>query len=380
MVGTRRTAMRLFPALGAALALVLSACSSGGSASGSSLASTSAASAGSGSAQASSSPSASSSDSMADLVAEANNEGTLTWYSNYSADQVGLMVAAFNKKYPKIKVNALRMNAQDLAARVLTEQKAGKYNVDVVEGQDAYTGQLIQAGVFQPYRPPSAPPVPEGLDLPKGFQTVTYVTTIVIAYNPTVLKEKGLSVPTSFEDLTKPEWKGNFSVNPTDLAWYQSEIAALGHDKALQLAKALGDNSPRLVESHTQALTQVQSGEPAATAMAYGYKASTMKAKAPDRVAWTNPIPLPTGTDLINIVKKAPHPAAAKVFVDWIASADGQQAVVDVTNHTSMRTDVKNDTTVWDPSKWKPAWSDPMLTVDKFNSYAQELKAAFHAA
>jgi iron(III) transport system substrate-binding protein len=364
MTGRRRKTLRAVHLLGAALAMALAACSASVSGSSTGLGNT---------------PQGTSTQSAADLYAAAKKEGAVTWYSNYADDQLQPMISAFNKKYPGIKVNALRMNAQDLAARVLTEQKGGKFNVDVVEGESAYTGQLIKAGVFEPYTPPHAPPIPKDLNLPEGFQTVTYITTVVIAYNPTVLRQKGLPVPTSFEDLTRPAWKGQFSVNPSDAAWYEAMVGAMGHDKALQLAKDLGNNSPRLVESHTQALTQVQSGEPAATAMAYGYKASGSKKKTPDSVDFVNPIPLPTGTDLTNIVKNAPHPNAAKLLVDWLASQDGQEAIVDLTNHTSLRDDVTNDKAVWDPTKWTAAWSDPMISPGTFNTYVRELKTAFKA-
>jgi len=145
------------------------------------------------------------------------------------------------------------------------------------------------------------------------------------------------------------------------------------------LAKALGDNSPTLVSSHTQAVTQVQAGEPIATAMAYGYKAASLKKKTPDQLDFVNVTPLATGVDLIDVAKNPPHPAAAKLFVDWIVSQDGQQTIVDQTNHTSLRSDVTNDTTVWDIAKWPPAWSRAHLPAATFNQEAQELKSAFHA-
>jgi iron(III) transport system substrate-binding protein len=289
------------------------------------------------------------------------------------------MVQAFNKKYPGIKVNALRLSADKIPARVLTEQKAGKYNADVISGNSSYVGQLIDAGALEAYDPPDAAPLPEGTDLPDGFQSYTYVTTTAIAYNPTVLKQKGLPVPQTWEDLTKPAWKGQFSVNPGAVNWYDAMIVQMGHDKALALAKALGDNSPRLVSSHTQAVTQVQAGEPVATLMAYGYKAASLKKKTPDQLDFVNTVPLPTGVDMIDIAKNPPHPAAAKLFLDWIVSQDGQQTIVTLTNHTSLRSDVSNDKTVWDPSQWKPVWSRAHLPGDTFNQEAQELKAAFHA-
>jgi iron(III) transport system substrate-binding protein len=154
----------------------------------------------------------------------------------------------------------------------------------------------------------------------------------------------------------------------------------MGHAQALQLIQALGKNSPKLVTSHTLALTQVEAGEPIATATAYGYKASSEKKKNPGQIDFVNPNPLPSSLTLIDVVKNAPHPDAAKLFVDWMVSQPGQQEVVNQTNHTSLRSDVTNDTSVWDPSKWQPAWGTPILPSAQYNQEVQEMKQAFGAA
>ena len=178
-----------------------------------------------------------------------------------------------------------------------------------------------------------------------------YVVTTVVAYNPDIVRSKGLPAPTGWEDLTKPAWKGQFSIDPGAVNWYDSLVNGMGHDAALKLLQGLGANKPVFVESHTQALTQVQAGEPAGAATAYGYKASSLKKKNAKTVEFVNSAQLPASLTLIDVVKNAPHPAAARLFEDWMVSQEGQQAVVDVTNHTSIRPDVKNDTAVW---AWVP--------------------------
>ena len=354
----------LAPVLGVALAMTLAACGSS-----------------SGKAGTSSSPSAgqTSTQSTAELAAAAAKEGSLTWYTTFTDADVQPMVAAFNKAYPDVKVNALRLSADKIPPRVLTEQKGGKYNADVVSGDSPQVAQLLQAGALQPYDATDESPLPAALELPDGYRSVVYAVTTVIAYNPTALKQKGLTAPTSWEDLTKPEWKGQFAIDPGAVNWYDSLVTAMGHDAVLKLLTALGNNSPRLVQSATLGLTQVQSGEPIAAATAYGYKASSLKAKTPESVEFVNGNPLPSTLSLIDVVKNAPHPNAAKLFVDWMVSQPGQQAVIDVTNHTSLRADVKNDPTVWDPTKWAPTWGHPNLPSATYNTYVQEMKTALKA-
>jgi len=221
--------------------------------------------------------------------------------------------------------------------------------------------------------------LPQGLSLQAGFQTVVYAVTTVVAWNPTVVKQQGLPVPMGIQTFTNPAWKGKFSIDPSAVNWYDSLIKIMGHQKALALVQKLGDNDPVLVESHTEALTDVQAGEPVGAVTAYGYKASSMEKKTPAEVSFLNPNPLPSSLNLIDVVAHAPHPAAARVFVNWMVSQAGQTAVIDQTNHTSIRSDVTNDPKVWDPAKWTPTWGNPMLPSSTYNSELSELGQALHA-
>lgn len=320
-----------------------------------------------------------SSTSTADLAANANSEGQLNWYTTFASSDVQPIIAAFNKAYPKIKVNALRLSASQIPPKIITEQRGHQFTADIVSGDSPQIAQLIQADALQPYTSPNETPLPQGLSLQAGFQTVVYAVTTVVAWNPTVVKQQGLPVPTGIQTFTNPAWKGKFSIDPSAVNWYDSLIKIMGHQKALALVQKLGDNNPVLVESHTEALTDVQAGEPVGAVTAYGYKASSMEKKTPAEVSFLNPNPLPSSLNLIDIVAHAPHPAAARVFVNWMVSQAGQTAVIDQTNHTSIRSDVTNDPKVWDPAKWTPTWGNPMLPSSTYNSELSELGQALHA-
>jgi iron(III) transport system substrate-binding protein len=317
--------------------------------------------------------------SAADLTSAANTEGQVNWYTTFASTDVAPMIAAFNKVYPKIKVNALRLSASQIPPKVITEQKGHQYTADVVSGDSPQIAQLVYAKALAPYTSPDQTPLPTGLSLPAGYQSVVYAVTTVIAWNPTVVKQKGLPTPTSIDTFTNPAWKGKFSIDPTAVNWYDSLIKIMGHQQAQALVQKLGNNNPVLVESHTQALTDVQAGEPAGAVTAYGYKASKMKKKTPTEVEFLNTNPLPSSLNLIDLVANAPHPAAARLFVSWMTSQAGQTEVVAQTNHTSLRSDVTNDAKVWNPAKWTPTWGNPMLPSSSYNSELSELQQALHA-
>jgi iron(III) transport system substrate-binding protein len=350
---------------GVAACLLLAACGSGGSTTSS------------GSGDSLSSITSLSADK---LQSTAEQEGQVNWYTTFAADDVSNMVSAFNKVYPKIKVNALRLSADQLPTRVVTEQRGQEFNADVVSGDAPQVDQLINANALQPYCPPDQQALPSGQTMPKGYCGNVYVVTTVIVYNPKALGKLGLRPPKTFQDLTTPAWQGHFSMDPSAVNLYEGLINTMGHDKALSLLKQLGANRPKLVESHTLALTQVEAGEPPASASAYGYKTASEARKNPGKIAFVNPTPLPTSFTPIDVARNAPHPAAAALFVNWMTSQAGQQAIIDTTNHTSLRTDVKNDATVWNPQQWPPAWGYASLSANLYNQYANEMKSALGAS
>jgi len=358
----QRRLRALAPLLAGILAVGLAACGSS-----------------SGSGQASNAQTSLDSLSTDQLAAKAAQEGSVTWYTTFADDDVQPMVAAFNKLYPNVKVNALRLSADQIPPRIITEQRGHQFSADVVSGDSPQIAQLLQAHVLQPYTPKDLSPLPSGLSMPTGYQGIVYLVTTVIAYNPTVVAQKHLPVPTSWEDLASPAWKGQFSIDPSAVNWYDSLVKSMGHDKALALLQSLGNNKPVFVDSHTKAITDVEAGEPPAAATAYGYKSAKEAKKNAKNIAFFNSNPLPSSLTLIDVVKNAPHPAAARLFDDWMVSQNGQAAVADITNHTSIRDDVKNDSKVWDESKWPAAWGDPNLPSATYNQELAEMKQALQA-
>jgi iron(III) transport system substrate-binding protein len=313
--------------------------------------------------------------SEADLYQQAKQEGQVTVYTPLNSDAMSAIGKAFNATYPGIQVKAVTLNVDDLVARMGTEQQGGKYVPDVITEDGIHTSQLVSVHALEPYTPQTMPTMPSSLtDVPQGYQSVAFVTTRAIAYNPQTLKKKGITAPTSLADLTKPEWKGNFSMTAHGADLYTSLIAADGQQKAKDLLDKLGANKPQLVESNSQAITQVQSGEPAAT-ISYGTYAAPAKASNPATLDFVNLNPLLTVPYFQTLAKNAPDPAAARLFINWWGGKDGQNAMIKASGFTSVRDDVSNDPTIWDPTKWPPVFA-PMLSMDEYNQKLSEYSQA----
>jgi iron(III) transport system substrate-binding protein len=106
-------------------------------------------------------------------------------------------------------------------------------------------------------------------------------------------------------------------------------------------------NHPFITSGHTLTVAQLAAGEFDATPTAYGYMVELQRRQG-HSVDFITPKPAIVGLVPVGLVQGAPHPNAARVLLDWLLSREGQQYCVDVSGRTSARTDVRNDTRVFD--------------------------------
>src|ERR1700692_44809 len=141
----------------------------------------------------------------ADVASAAEAEGSLTWYTAMLPAEAKALADEFNKLYPKIKVNFVVMRANQMPIRISTEQRAGKFRVDVTSASAWQIAALAPTGALAAYEPPEAKNlIPEAVD--KSHQWFgEFVLTIPIVYNTKTLAAQNLKPPTSYQDLTKPD-------------------------------------------------------------------------------------------------------------------------------------------------------------------------------
>jgi len=278
---------------------------------------------------------------------DAATEGSVVWYATMNSKDMNRTVVAFTERHPGIKVQTLRLGSSQLPARIFTEQRAGKYNADVISGDGFQVLQLVDAGAFDKYRVPDPEKFIKGTLDPNGYWANLYQNTTVIAWNPQRLAADHLKPPLSLADFANPEWKGKFGFDTGALNWYMGLVQS--GKQGADLAKRIADNAPIKTSGHTQTVASLEAGEFDATPTAYGYMADQEK-RGSKPIDFTNPTPLFVSLNPVGLAKNAPHPKAARVFVDWLLSQDGQQFIAQRGGgEISSRTDVKNNSTIWDP-------------------------------
>lgn len=305
---------------------------------------------------------------------DAKKEGVVVWYATMNTEDMDATAAEFMRTHPGIKVESLRLGSSQLPARIVTEQRGGKYNADVISGDDFQFSQLISVGAIDKYPQPQAAAFLKGTVDPNGYWTNLYLNTTVIAWNPQRLAADHLKAPTANADFAQPAWKGKFGFDTGALNWYMGLVEDSKTGGA-DLAKRIADNQPVKTSGHTQTVQSLETGEFDATPTAYGYMAYQEK-KAGKPVDFINPTPLLVTLNPVGLAKNAPHPNAASVLIDWLTSKDGQTFIAQRGGgEVSSRTDVKSTPAVFDPKHPYQVLQAPSPT--QYNALEQQFRTVF---
>ena len=268
----------------------------------------------------------------------ARKEGKVNLYGSIREDEAQPVVDAFEKKYPGVKVDYFRSSEDKLVSRILTEAKAQTHNFDVLITTIA--AFLKSTGMALKWSPPSAAGINPDLLDPDGTTTPVYINTNVIQYNTRLVAKA--DVPKSYEDLTHPKWKGKLCLEDSDFEWFMGLQRSMGKEKALDLFKRISANQPALRNGHGLLSDLVSSGECPVAINNYGNQVSGAQKKGAttDFVA-INPVVTIVAPAVIS--KNAPHPNAAKLYVNWITSKEGQEFLVKNGGRIPVRSDVDPD-------------------------------------
>ena len=82
---------------------------------------------------------------------EARREGTLVLYGATGLDRAQFWIAEFNKRYPDVKVEFVRLQAAELYQKIATERRTGQLRADLVITTITYLDLLKDVGALAPY-------------------------------------------------------------------------------------------------------------------------------------------------------------------------------------------------------------------------------------
>ena len=216
------------------------------------------------------------SDRMDKLVAAAKREGRLTLYTATPVDDVNEVIAAFTKKYG-ISVTLWRGSSEDVLRRALTEIKAGRHDVDVIETNgpelEALHREKILQAIDSPVTAEIFPPA-----VPSHREWVgSRLNIITASYNTELVAQK--DVPKSWNDLLDPKWNNKIGIESEAYDWLATVVESFpSKDEGLAFFRKLAaTNHPTLHKGHPQLANMTASGELPITLQVYLYRVHQME-------------------------------------------------------------------------------------------------------
>jgi iron(III) transport system substrate-binding protein len=263
--------------------------------------------------------------SQAALIEGAKKEGKLVFYTSVETEFARSLTTAFEAKYPFIKSDIFRSTHERIFSRMNVERKTGTYNADVVSVGEFETYHMQKQGFTAVYKSPFAAAYPEGFKDPNGYWTDLYDNLIVTAYNTTRVKRDEL--PKRYEDLLQPRWKGRMVLDQNEDRWFANMLYLMGETKGMEFMRALAKQEIAIRGGLSLATQLLGAGEYDLQIVAYWYRPHLMK-KQGAPVDWIAFEPAIVATHPISVVNHAPHLSAAKLFIDFAISEEGQKIFV----------------------------------------------------
>ncbi|WP_138207558.1 ABC transporter substrate-binding protein [Haloimpatiens lingqiaonensis] len=260
-----------------------------------------------------------------------------------------------------IKVEFMDVSSGEVLSRAKAEKGKAIGDVWFGGGLDSFIAAKNE-GLLEKYVSPEAENIKDEYRDKDGYWTGVSLVMAGFIVNKDLMKEKNLKIPESWEELAKPEYKGevlmaNPAISGTTYAAISGILQQMGEEKGWEYFKALDKNVPFYAKRGGEPPTKANQGEVGIgiAPMSGEFIANTTKYPIQpvfpkDGVPWT---PAP-----VSIFKGAENLDGAKAFVDWCLSKKGQEVLRDNDPRIPTRKDVEN------PEALKPYGDINLIKID----------------
>ncbi len=296
----------------------------------------------------------------------AEQEGQLILYS---LSEIGEAISntGFQKKFPKIKVSVVTARGGEHVSRIMAERRAGKFLADVGNLGNTSPYTLYQSKVLEPIA--SSYILPEVKDEskwwqgkqhfidPEGKYILVYVGAplFLVGYNTKAVNPSSFK---SYWDLLDPKWKGKIVVfDPKAGGFAATRDRFFYHNPELGpqfLRRLFGEMAPTLYARYPQGEDWLAAGKYSLCLCRHQSiseaKSQGLPVDLMEPAQFKEGVGVETRAKTMVLMNQAPHPNAAKVFLNWFLSREGQSdfqktsaKYIDAGAEGSLRIDISKD-------------------------------------
>jgi iron(III) transport system substrate-binding protein len=324
-------------------------------------------------------------------VAAARREGQVTIYAFPGGSMRPMEAGVFQKRFPEIKVVSVAGNP---VPRILAERRAGKYLADIAVGGSTTPWDLYLAKALDPIK--DALVLPEVSDESKWWQGKhhyidperRYALKFIGAadYGNSIHYNTNLANPNEFKsfwNFVSPKWKGKIEARDVRIPGVgSSNIRRFYHNPALGpnfIKRLFGEMDITFFRDTRQGTDWLATGKFAICffcpsrdidrARSQGLPIASFRGLMKEGASITS------SSGNIGLVNRAPHPNAAKVYLNWLLSREGQLLVqkeysaAEAGSSNSLRIDISKEMV---PAEQRPLDGVTYLDVDTWDRMSME--------
>ena len=249
----------------------------------------------------------------------------LTVYTALEADLLPTYQESFEARNPDVSISWVRDSTGIITAKLLAEKNNPQ--ADVVLGTAATSLLLLKSeGMLEPYAPPSLGELdPRFIDKDEPpYWVGTNAWAAALCVNTYEMEDKGLAIPTSWADLTRPEYE-NMIVMPnpassgTGFLDVSSWLQMMGEDEGWTFMDALHENIATYTHSGSKPCTMAAAGE-YPIGVSFAFRAARLIDQGAPLTVVVPKEGIGWDMEASAIVKGTGEPEAAQRLVDWAVS------------------------------------------------------------
>lgn len=260
---------------------------------------------------------------------QGGSSNTLTVACGATEEWCKAMTDAFSAK-SGIQTSFVRLSSGETVARLTATKNAPEFDVWHGGPADGF-GAAMAAGLIEPYTAENAAKIPAKYKDPNGNWTGVYVGALGFCSNQARLKDKGLGLPQSWDDLLDPKLKSQVSTahpstSGTAFTTLWTQVARLGsEDKAIDWMKKLHSNVLQYTKSGT-APGQIAGRGEVAVGLVFSHDCVLYKERGMTDLEVSFPKE-GTGYEIggVAVIKGGKNADGAKQYVNWALSAEAQE-------------------------------------------------------
>ncbi|MBD8555012.1 extracellular solute-binding protein [Rhizobium sp. CFBP 8762] len=279
---------------------------------------------------------------FADLYEHAKKEGQVVFYTSYRQETSTAVLEFWRNTFPDVRLNIVQKQTLDLIPTIEAEKAAGRTNPDVTFiSQRFILNTWRDKGWLTAYKVRDFEKISGNFREDSGYFTAVAASLLSAAYNPKVFPDPSV-LPKKITDFLDPKWKGRIVFSDprtaaSQLTWFQTLLAHKIID--WDTIKGLGQQDFLFTRGNAESVRLLVAGERDLSPLISSQNVITARERGQSIQSYILDEGVVANENYLAIFENGPNPAAAKLLLEVLSSAEGQAVVANAGSYIPTHPD-----------------------------------------